>query len=95
MNDFDEIRGMKTVLRPVEYMGKCNPFEIDLIMLSKIQSMKLHESLLRSYHILDKVKRLLANGTPAGVVVDLIEMMETPLPEAEKLEQEVLDDETD
>lgn len=32
-----------------------------------------HESLLRSYHIVAKVKELLERGTPADVVIEIIE----------------------
>jgi hypothetical protein len=39
----------------------------------------VHESCLRSYHILIKAKELLALGTPPGVVLDLIEEMEAPV----------------
>ena len=36
-----------------------------------------HESLLRSYQILQKVKELLGKGTPPDVVLELIEFMES------------------
>ena len=35
-----------------------------------------HESVLRSYHIVRKVKDLLQRGTPTDVVLELIEEME-------------------
>lgn len=38
---------------------------------------KTHESLLRAFNILGKVKSLLADGTPPHVVLELIELMET------------------
>ena len=36
-----------------------------------------HESLLRSYHILAKVKEWLSLGAPPSVVLELIEELET------------------
>ncbi len=36
-----------------------------------------HESLMRSYQILDKVKRMLQAGTPREVVLELIALMES------------------
>lgn len=38
----------------------------------------VHESVMRSYHILGKVKELLSLGVPTPVVLDLIAEMETP-----------------
>ena len=38
----------------------------------------VHESIFRSYHILEKTKELLAQGVPAPVVLDLIAYMESP-----------------
>ena len=35
-----------------------------------------HESLFKSFHVLENVKRLLGVGTPGEVVLDLIEEME-------------------
>ena len=42
----------------------------------------VHESVLRGYQILSKVKELLKEGTSAGIVLELIELMESPLPES-------------
>lgn len=39
-----------------------------------------HESLLRSYHILDKVKDYLQDGVPYKVILEIVEELE----EAEK-----------
>ena len=39
---------------------------------------KCHESLLRAFHIVDKVKELLEKNTPPSVVLELIEQMEKP-----------------
>lgn len=36
----------------------------------------VHESIFRSYHILEKAKWMLQEGTPPQVVLDLIEEME-------------------
>lgn len=36
-----------------------------------------HESVMRSYQILGKVKRLLEMGTPVAVVLELIALMES------------------
>lgn len=36
----------------------------------------VHESTLRAYHILTEVKRYLELGTPASVVLEIIEEME-------------------
>lgn len=44
-----------------------------------------HESILRSFHIVQKVKWLLEQGTKPEVVLDLIALMENPfLPEPEE-----------
>lgn len=51
---------------------------------SKMKSSGVHESCLRAFHILSKTKELLDLGTPASVVRELIDMMETPLPMAEE-----------
>lgn len=37
-----------------------------------------HESLLRAFHIVEKVKELLEKDTPPSVVLEMIELMETP-----------------
>ncbi len=37
---------------------------------------KTHESLLRSYQILEKVKYYLENGVPANIIMELINEME-------------------
>lgn len=42
----------------------------------RIGSSGLHESLCRSYHIVEKVKELLQIGTPPTVVLEMIELME-------------------
>jgi hypothetical protein len=42
----------------------------------------VHESVLRSHSILKEAKRLLEAGTPAGVVLDVINMLEKDLPES-------------
>jgi hypothetical protein len=39
-----------------------------------------HESVLRGYQILQKVKWLLESGASSAVIMELIELMETPLP---------------
>lgn len=36
----------------------------------------VHESVLRAFQILDKVKHLLHRGTPADVILELIDEME-------------------
>lgn len=41
---------------------------------------KIHESVFRSYQILEKVKELMDLGTPSAVVRELIDEMERPLP---------------
>lgn len=37
---------------------------------------RLHESILRSWNILNKVKAMLAEGTPSTVILECIEVME-------------------
>lgn len=37
---------------------------------------KIHESILRAFHILEEVKYLLKNEVPAHVILELIEDME-------------------
>lgn len=39
---------------------------------------KIHESVFRSFHILEKAKEYLALGVPPGVILDLIAEMEWP-----------------
>ncbi len=36
----------------------------------------VHESIFRSYHILDAVKRFLIHGVPNNIILELIEEME-------------------
>lgn len=36
----------------------------------------IHESVLRSYHILEKVKFLLQEGCSSAVILEIIELME-------------------
>jgi hypothetical protein len=36
-----------------------------------------HESILRSYHVLEEVRKLLQINTPNEVILDLIEIMES------------------
>lgn len=40
-----------------------------------------HESLLRAFHIVDKVRELLEQDTPPKVVLEMIELMEAPCQE--------------
>jgi hypothetical protein len=42
-----------------------------------MSAVKVHESIFRSYQILEKVKDLLRANTPPDVVMELIEFMET------------------
>lgn len=63
MNEYVRIALLPTVLTPDYIRPKidyCNGF---------------HESLLRSYNVLQKVKNLLQNKVPPEVVLDLIEIM--------------------
>ena len=39
----------------------------------------IHESMLRSWHILERVKDYLRKDTPADVILELIEVMEKAL----------------
>lgn len=39
----------------------------------------VHESCLRAYQILQKVKYLFAEGVPLKIVLELVKEMETPL----------------
>lgn len=39
---------------------------------------KCHESLLRAFHVVEKVKELCEAGTPPSVIVEMIEAMEMP-----------------
>lgn len=65
MSLYDDIRDMPTSISADEMR----------IYLSSGCS-GVHESMLRSYAILNKVKRLLLEGTPCAVVLELIQMME-------------------
>jgi hypothetical protein len=38
---------------------------------------RCHESVLRSFHILDKIKHLLANGVPASCILEIVEDLES------------------
>lgn len=51
--------------------------KIQLMPTTSEDSGKIHESIFRSYHILQKVKSLLALGTAPEVVAELIELMES------------------
>lgn len=42
-----------------------------------VNGTRYHESLLRSFHILRKVKDLLGKGTPPDVVLEIIEHIES------------------
>jgi hypothetical protein len=72
--DFDEIRNFPTVLttdcvrKDVTVFPEGASFEFS--------STGWHESLLRSYQIVEKVKWLLERGTPSAVVLELIALME-------------------
>ena len=46
-------------------------------VITKVSGNGMHESLLRSFQILEKTKELLVKGTPTKVVLMLIEEMET------------------
>ena len=66
MGDYDWIRSMPTSLdadRMREYLSDgCKG---------------VHESILRSYQILHKVKWLLSQGVSSQVIIELIELMES------------------
>lgn len=76
----DEVRQLPTTLDRValtrEYMGQDSSF----LYWLPTAPLGWHESLLRSYHIVRKVKELLEQGTPPAVVLELIELMEAPTP---------------
>lgn len=57
----DAIRALPTVVDPTRW-----PF----------QDAPTHESVLRAYQILDKVKYLLAEGVPPKIILELIAEME-------------------
>jgi hypothetical protein len=42
----------------------------------KVIPSKIHESLLRSYHIVKEIKSLLSMKTPSEVILDAIKVME-------------------
>lgn len=45
-------------------------------VLEEYPTLPAHESLCRAFHIVEKVKELLDQGTPGAVVLELIEEME-------------------
>jgi hypothetical protein len=52
---------------------------LDICMIPTTHS-NVHESVYRSYHIVQKVKELLQVGTPATVILELIQTMEDAVP---------------
>lgn len=49
----------------------------DLLEMLLTDTTGAHESLLRAWHILEKVKALLAEGTPPAVTLECIALMES------------------
>jgi hypothetical protein len=72
--DYDEIRKMLTVLTPDIVRGDISVFPEDALI--SFHGTGWHESLFRSYQILERVKWLLERGTPSAVVLELIAVME-------------------
>jgi hypothetical protein len=61
--DYDAIRAM--------------PVSISRELAANSSCLAFHESVLRSYQILEKVKYLLRNETKGNIVIELINMMES------------------
>lgn len=59
-----------------DYPTELTPKQVKLDMKEKPGLAGWHESLMRSYHIVQKVKSMLELGTPPEVVLDIINDME-------------------
>ena len=71
--DYDQIRAMPTTLTREEIKDHVDH-----------GARGVHESVLRAYQILGKVKWLIEKGTAPEVIEELIRMMERPMKEDQK-----------
>ena len=55
---------------------KIHEIRVMRTVLEEYPALPAHESLCRAFHIVEKVKELLDQGTPGAVVLELIEEME-------------------
>jgi hypothetical protein len=72
IDNIDDVRKMPTSIERDAMRG----------YLATEQCSGVHESVLRAYQILSQVKIMLEAETPPDLVLDLILLMESPLPEA-------------
>ena len=70
MNNYLQIRDTQTSITP-DYARK----------VFNEGAVGIHESVLRSYQILQKVRVLLADGVPPHVVLELIDLMDSHKPD--------------
>lgn len=81
-----DIWGMPDTLKPEDYgyvWPRLNGYTMEQLeahaeKYGHFPASGYHESLLRSYQIVQAVKDLLARGTPGDVVLELIQQMERP-----------------
>lgn len=66
MKTLSEIKAMPTVLS-VEYIQEH--------LAAGAPTVGFHESLLRSFHVVEKVKELAAEGVPSKVILELVDEM--------------------
>lgn len=83
MSDFDAIRKIPTSLEREYLLKQLVPDRCREHLLIDAPR-GFHESLLRSYSIVTKVRELLKQGTPPEVVVELIDLMRSPFPKDEE-----------
>lgn len=82
-NSWDEIRKMPRTFNLWDNMSDSERAHSQkyLAEAQGFLHQKVHESVLRSHSILEQAKKLLEAGTPGDVVLDVIKMLETELPE--------------
>ena len=80
---WDKIRKMPRTFEPWDNMSNNEQVQAEkyLAMALRYLRMKVHESTLRSYSILQEAKTMLEAGTPGDIVLGIIKMLETDLPD--------------
>ncbi len=74
MNNQTQTKSVREILSKPQAMSNISM----RMKLEQGEQVKLHESEFRSFHILEKVKELLQKELPGKVVLEMIEVLQTP-----------------
>ena len=82
-DEWDEIRKMPRTFKVWDKMTNSQQAQAEKYLSEALNWMKhrVHESVFRSYSILEQTKKLLEAGVPGDVVLSVIYMLEKDLPD--------------